>query len=149
MLDAGEMQLELVLRNELAEIDRLAEAVEAFCEKHAVPPDTAFHLNLVLEELVTNIVSYGYDEAEGRREIRVRLALDAQSIVVDVIDDARPFDPLSVPEPDLDASVESRAIGGLGVHFLRTLMRDLCYRRENGQNHLTFRKPLAEGDPAA
>lgn len=151
MQDAEGGRLELLLRNDLSEIERLAAAVEAFCEAETLPPDAAFHLNLVLEELVTNIVSYGYPEGRnsGAREIRVHLRHDPEAVAVEVIDDARAFDPLSAPEPDLAASIEERPIGGLGVHFLRTLMRDLHYHRRDGRNHLRFRKPLADGGPAA
>lgn len=148
MLDAEEGCVTLVLRNDLAEIERLAEAVERFCSDQRVPEDAAFHLNLVLDELVTNIVSYAYEPAAGTREIEVRLARKASGIAVEVVDDGRPFDPLSAPEPDLSASVEDRPIGGLGVHFLRRLMDDVRYHRRDGHNHLSFRKPLAGQDAA-
>lgn len=141
--------MELVLRNDLGEIERLADAVDRFCRDEALPDDAAFHLNLVLEELVTNIVSYGYDAQDSGKEIAVRLQREPAGIAVEVIDEGRAFDPLSAPEPDLEASVEERPIGGLGVHFLRTLMHDLRYHRAEGRNHLFFRKPLADGGPAA
>jgi len=147
--DTGEGRLELVLCNDLAEIERLAAAVERFCRDEALPEDAAFHLNLVLEELVTNIVSYGYEGSDAGSPIAVRLRRDATGVDVEVIDEGRAFDPLSAPEPDLEASVEERPIGGLGVHFLRTLMHDLRYHRAEGRNHLFFRKPLADGGPAA
>lgn len=141
--------LEIVLRNDLGEADRLAAAVEGFCDDQDVPPRAAYHLNLVLDELMTNIVSYGYDEGAGEREIRIRLQSDIEAVHVEVEDDGRAFNPLEVPAPDLDASLETRPIGGLGVHFLRTLMDDLCYRRENGRNKLCFKKPLPQDDAAA
>lgn len=141
--------MELVLRNDLAEIDRLTAAVDRFCREEALPEDAAFHLNLVLEELVTNIVSYGYDASEDGKGIAVRLRREPSGVAVEVIDEGRAFDPLSAPEPDLEASVEERPIGGLGVHFLRTLMHDLRYHRAEGRNHLFFRKPLADGGPSA
>src|SRR5699024_7059896 len=62
MIDAANGALEIVLRNDLAEIERLASLVEGFCETRDIPLQAAYHLNLVLDELVTNIVSYGYDE---------------------------------------------------------------------------------------
>ena len=149
MIDAANGALEIVLRNDLAEIERLASLVEGFCETRDIPLQAAYHLNLVLDELVTNIVSYGYDEGAGEREIRIRLQSDIEAVHVEVEDDGRAFNPLEVPAPDLDASLETRPIGGLGVHFLRTLMDDLCYRRENGRNKLCFKKPLPQDDAAA
>lgn len=134
--------LKVRLANQLSEIEPLAEAVEAFCEEHGVPPQSVFHLNLVLDELITNIVSYGYDD-EDPHEIEVRLELSGDRLTAEVVDDGRPFDPLSAPPPDLDASLEDRAIGGLGVHFLRTLMQDVEYRRNGGLNQIRFTKNLS------
>ena len=131
-----------MLHNDLAELERLAAAVGGFCQAEALPDEVAFHLNLVLEELVSNVVSYGYDDGGAPHAISVHLVREDSGVAVEVIDDGRPFDPLSVPEPDVEASLEDRPVGGLGVHFLRTMMRDLHYRREHGRNHLTFRKPL-------
>jgi anti-sigma regulatory factor (Ser/Thr protein kinase) len=55
------------------------------------------------------------------------------------VDSGRPFDPLSdAPEPDLNAVVEERRIGGLGVHLVKTLMDQMHYKRENEQNRLTI-----------
>ncbi|HLW27878.1 MAG TPA: ATP-binding protein [Kiloniellales bacterium] len=146
---ATESSLELVLRNDLAELDRLAAAVEDFCADQGVPMQAAYHLNLVLDELVTNIVSYGYDEGSGEREIRISLKREPAAVQVGVEDDGRPFNPLEVAQPDVDAPVETRPIGGLGVHFLRTLMDELCYRRENERNKLCFKKPLPQDGAAA
>lgn len=149
MSEAKSARLELRLHNDLSELDKLSEALEAFCEDKAVPTGAAYHLNLVLDELVTNIISYGYEAGAGEREIVIQLQREAEAIAVVVEDDGVAFDPLSVEEPDLDASVEERPIGGLGLHFLRTLMDDLCYRREDGRNRLGFRKPLTDQPHAA
>src|SRR5690625_2281946 len=141
--------LEIVLRNDLGAADRLAAAVLGFCHDQDGPPRAAYHLNLVLDELMTNIVSYGYDEGNGRQEIRIRLRREPSAVQVQVEDDGRSFNPLEVPPPDLDAPVETRPIGGLGIHFLRTLMDDLCYRRENERNRLCFKKLLPQEGTAA
>lgn len=127
------------LANTLDEIPRLAEAVEAFAEDCALPAKLAFELNLALEELVTNIVSHGYAEA-GPHRIEVRMALEADRVRVDVRDDGRPFDPFAqAPAPDLDAGLDERAVGGLGVHLIRTFMDEVRYRRDGELNHVTLR----------
>lgn len=148
MVEVAKGALNIVLRNDLAEIERLAPLVDDFCESQEIPLQAAYHLNLVLDELVTNIVSYGYDADAGDREIRISLRREPEALHVEVEDDGRAFNPLEVPPPDIDAPLESRPIGGLGVHFLRTLMDDLCYRRENGRNRLCFRKPLTQNSTA-
>lgn len=144
MTNTAEGTLDIVLRNDLSEIERLASLLEDFCERQEVPPAASYHLNLVLDELVTNIISYGYGEEPGKREIRIRLWREPAVVRVEIEDDGRAFNPLEVPVPDLDAPLETRPIGGLGVHFLRTLMDGLCYRRENERNRLCFIKRLAD-----
>ena len=139
--------LGLVLKNDSSELGRLAEAVEQFSEQNELPPETSFELQLCLEELVLNIVNYGFDVAE-EHDIRVDLEMKSEPrvLTVRIVDDGREFNPLTeVDEPDLEASLEDRAVGGLGVFLVRKLMDDVSYRREDGRNHLTLLKNLGGG----
>ena len=96
-----------------------------------------FKVNLVLDELSVNIVNYGGEASE----IEVSLAADADEVRVEIADDGRPFDPLNdAMEPDLDAPLEDRAIGGLGIHLVREMMDELHYSREDGKNRLAMVK---------
>lgn len=131
--------------NHLSEIARAAELVEAFGREHGIPERALFDVNLSLDEILTNIVSYGYDD-DFEHRIVVRLALVPGGLRVEVEDDGRPFDPLAVPEPDIMAPVEDRPIGGLGLCLVRKLMSDLAYERRNGRNVLTMTRRI---DPAA
>jgi anti-sigma regulatory factor (Ser/Thr protein kinase) len=133
------------LANDLSEIPKLATAVEAFGAAHALSDGTIFALNLVLEEVVTNVISYGYAEP-GPRVIAIELAVDGKHLHAVVADDAKAFNPLEREEPSLEGGVEERPVGGLGVHLLKTLMDDVSYRRENGRNILSMRKTMTEGN---
>ena len=94
-------------------------------------------MNLVLEELGLNVMDYGYDD--GIHEFEIVLTSEPDTLTIEIIDDGRPFDPLSdTPPPVLEGSIEDRPIGGLGVHLVRELMDELHYRREQGRNHLTL-----------
>jgi anti-sigma regulatory factor (Ser/Thr protein kinase) len=134
----------ITLRNDLAELPRLAGAVEEFSGAAGVPAKDVFELNLVLEELFTNIVEYAFDDHEPHT-IRVRLELDGAAVRAEVRDEGRAFDPLAVPAPDLASDLAHRRVGGLGIHLVRSLTEDLAYDRRNGANHVTFRKPLSIG----
>jgi serine/threonine-protein kinase RsbW len=140
--DASGPVLSRRLANRLAAIGEAAEEIESFCETHGVPPAAIGHLNLALDEAMTNTNNYGWPEG-GEHEIALTLSVSGGAIVAEVSDDGRAFDPLEVPPPDLDADLESRPIGGLGVHFIKTLMDDVTYRREGGRNILTMRKRFA------
>jgi anti-sigma regulatory factor (Ser/Thr protein kinase) len=140
--------LTLHLSNRLAAIGEAADEIASFCANHGVPPPAIGHLNLSLDEAMTNTIAYGWPEG-GEHEIALTLSVSGGAVVVEVADDGRAFDPLQVPPPDLDSDLESRPIGGLGVHFIKTLMDDVTYRREGGRNILTMRKRFAaEGSSA-
>lgn len=146
MTGVGDEQVSLRIANDLAELTRVAERVDDFCAAHNVPADCAFKLNVALEELLTNTMSYGFDDTL-RHEIAITVARAGDEIVAEISDDARPFDPLTAPAPDLDSTIEERRVGGLGVHLVKTLMDKVVYAYRDGRNRVTLRKRIAS-DPA-
>ena len=137
--------LDLSLINDLREIVVAAERIDAFCSARGLSPDVSFEINLAVDELVTNTISYGYDD-EGEHRIDLSLRLEGGTLVVEITDDGRAFDPLQAPEPDLGASLEERAVGGLGIYLVRKLMDGVAYRREDDRNVVTLTKSAASGD---
>ena len=133
-------RLSLKLANELPEIHRMTAELESFCATRGIPDDACFQLTLVLDELVTNVVNYAFDG--GRHEISVEIEHKQDGVRAEIVDAGRAFDPLQRPPPDLTSSLEDRPIGGLGIHFLRTLMHDVEYQRIDGHNHLRFAKKI-------
>jgi serine/threonine-protein kinase RsbW len=138
------MQDELVveLKSELTEIARLAAAVEAFGVRNNVPETAIGHLNLALDELITNAISHGVVDGSSHR-IKVTLRLDHGALAVELVDNGRRFAPFQGDGPDLTRSVEDRAIGGLGLYFVRKLMDHVDYEHVNGQNRVTLIKNTA------
>ncbi len=134
--------LVLSLKNDPAEIARLAPLVAEFCARHGLAEATAAQLTLVLDEAITNIISYAFDDS-GEHEISVRISLAPGALIAELVDDGRAFDPLQVAAPDLAAPLTERAVGGLGVHLMRRLMDDIRYRREGARNHLVLAKRIA------
>ena len=128
----------LTLKNDLSELARIAQEIEAYGESHGWAVKWILNLNISLDELITNIVSYGYQDCE-EHEIRVTLTDRGGSLMVVLEDDGIAFNPLtSTPEPDLDASIEERRIGGLGVYFVKTLMDEATYERVGNRNRITL-----------
>jgi anti-sigma regulatory factor (Ser/Thr protein kinase) len=112
-------QLKLKVETNPSELERISAAVEDIGQRENWPAQFIFRINLVLEELGLNIMSYGYGE-EGLHEFEITLTSEADVLRIEVTDDGRPFDPLNeAPEPDLDASVDDRQVGGLGIHLVR------------------------------
>ncbi len=135
-------ELVLSIKNDPAETERLTARVTEFGARHALPDRIVSHVNLALDEAITNIVFYAYDDADDH-EIGVRISLAQGMLTAELVDDGRAFDPLQVAAPDLAAPLEERAIGGLGVHLMRHLVDDIQYRRDGGRNHLIFTKRIA------
>ena len=132
--------LSLCLESRLEELQRLEAAVENLAEREQWPASLLYQVKLVLEEVIVNIVNYGYEERGGHR-IDVDLISEPDTLTIKIADDGRAFDPLSqAPRPDVDASLEDRPIGGLGVYLVQTLMDEAHYRREQDRNHLTLIK---------
>ena len=109
--------------------------VSEFLREQAVSPKAAYAVSLSLEEIVTNIVKYAYDDPDAR-EIDVGLVVDDRAVVIRIEDDGKQFDPSSFPEPDTSLSIEKRTDGGLGIHLVRKMSESMKYYRENGRNIL-------------
>jgi anti-sigma regulatory factor (Ser/Thr protein kinase) len=130
------------LRNNLAETRRIGALVEEFVRRNQLPSAVQRALDLSLTEWITNIISYGYADA-AEHWISIRLSLPPGAVRVEVEDDGRQFNPLTLPPADTSLPLEQRAIGGLGVPMIRKLMDDVEYRRENGRNIVTMFKRRA------
>jgi len=129
----------LELRNDLAELARLSEALDQLGARYDLSPRTISEVNLALEEIITNIISYGFD-GPGDHLIRIRLSMDNSQLTSQVEDDGRPFDPLQAPPPDLTAPIEDRDPGGVGILLVRKLMDDVSYSRNGDRNILLMKK---------
>ena len=133
--------LTLHLKNDLAEIERVGEAVEALCHEPGMNAEALYAIKLALDEILTNIISYGYDDS-AEHEIAVQLTLDDRELFMEITDDARPFNPAEAPTPNVAAPLQDKPLGGLGIHLVRTLMDRLEYRREHERNILIMTKKI-------
>ena len=132
------------LANDAAEIARVAERIDEFCAAGEVEPSVAYAVNLALDELLSNIISYGYADEEAHR-IELAVRRDGGTLVVTIVDDSIEFDPRQVPDTDTDAPLHERDPGGLGLLLVSTMMDSVDYRREDGRNVTTLTKgPAAE-----
>lgn len=139
--------VELAFDADIEALQTVQAAVERFAEAEALPAKTAYALSLCLEELLTNIVMHGRQESGGATRVGVRVAVAGPEVEVRIDDDGRAYDPTTTPEPDLDALLDDRPIGGLGVHLVRQLASRFEYRHEEGRNRVTIALPRrADGE---
>ena len=131
--------MEINLKNSLSELQKVSQHLDEFGARQRLSPKILHDLKLALEEIITNIISYGYT-GEREHEIRVRLRVQPQEVTVQVEDDGEAFNPLEAPVPDVTRPLEERPVGGLGIHLVRTLMDGLEYKRQGNTNLLTMTK---------
>jgi anti-sigma regulatory factor (Ser/Thr protein kinase) len=132
------MRARLKLRNDNADLVRLAEFVVEFTSRHKLADEDGARLQIILDELFTNVVKYGYEGAAAQGHIEVALSLEADRLIIEFVDDGGPFDPLASPAPDLDLPAEERKIGGVGIAIVRALVDEAGYRRDGNRNRLTL-----------
>jgi serine/threonine-protein kinase RsbW len=135
--------MRFTVENNCEQVPDVLARIEAYLEEQTVPPDIVMTASLCLEELLTNTVSYAYPDG-GSHEILVDITADDEALSIEIIDDGVAFDPLhDAAEPDIDAPVETRRVGGLGIHLVKNLMDEVTYRRFDDRNHLSLSKRLA------
>lgn len=119
--------------------------VEEFGIKNRLHPKIVFHLTLVLDELVTNIISYGYTDFD-EHPIDVTIGLNADILTIRVEDDAEPFNILEAPAPELTIPLDARTkqIGGMGIHLVKNMVHGITYTREEHKNVLTLTKNISK-----
>jgi anti-sigma regulatory factor (Ser/Thr protein kinase) len=136
----------LVLRNDLAELERLAGWLEDWARED-VSPAVSFAVQLCLEEAVANVIMYG---GTGRVEIAVEVERNDGALVALIEDNGRQFDPTQAPAPSRATSLQDATIGDLGIHLMRSFASGMHYERRNGRNRLTLRflePPAGQASP--
>ena len=121
----------------LANLDAITAFVEectGYVESAEVADKMKPRLLLATEEAFVNICSHAYPDEAGDAE--VSCVRDEDSFALEISDWGIAFDVLSLPPPDTTAGIMERSIGGLGIHFIRTLSDNVSYRRECGRNIL-------------
>lgn len=138
-----EARSELHLRLDKDEPRRVAEQFEEMAIEHGVPMGVAFKFQLALDELLTNVVAYAFEDAADA-VVSVLLHFTDARLMAVIQDNGRPFNPLhDAPVPDLDLTAEDRTVGGLGIHLTKAFVDTLRYERRDGWNRLSLVQPLA------
>jgi len=129
---------ELIIDSDIEEIPKVSALLDEEMQTYGFGREEILDTQLAVEEAITNVINHGYKKPGG--EIIVSCRISPDRIEVQIIDAAPRFDPLSVPEPELDSTIEDREAGGLGVFLIRQVMDEISYRYENGKNILVLIK---------
>ena len=134
------------INNSLPEIAHVTEKFEIFAEDNSLSRRIIYDISLCLDEIITNIVSYGFDD-DAEHIIEIQFHLKENEIKLIFIDDGIEFDPELKEDPvHLKHSVKERPIGGLGIYLVKKLMDIIKYRRVEDKNILTLTKFLKKSN---
>jgi len=99
-------------------------------------------IELAVEETVVNIINYAYPpDSPGNIQLSCQFS-HKHELILTIVDSGVAYNPLSREDPDTEAGIDERGIGGLGVFLTIQMMDDVCYKNENGKNILTLVKKL-------
>lgn len=132
----------IIMKNEMTEVSRMRGFFHSVCREHNIDDDTFKTLNLAIEEWVANVINYAYPKGiRGHVELTAKVKDGVLTLVIR--DHGTPFDPTLQPDADVDAELDKRQIGGLGIHLVKTIMDSMHYERSvDGYNVLTLTKNI-------
>ena len=137
----------LTVPGRLDSLERIGKYVMATAAEAGLEKAAAYRLRLAIDEIVTNVILYGYDSGRREGDVELRATLDDESLTICVEDSAIAFDPRQkAPPSDLDAALEDRQMGGLGVFIAIEGVDRFDYEWVNNCNRNIFtmhRRPVA------
>jgi len=127
----------------LEEVRDACDFVVRAAESSGLDERAVYHCQMAVDEALTNIIEHGYGYEGADSTIEIRCQTENDRFIITLIDDSPAFNPLEHEAPDPDEPLDSREPGGWGIYFIRRLMNEVSYERENGRNRLTLVKHIA------
>ncbi len=129
------------IANKIDELHRVNACLEQLSEQWNLTLALSMHLNLALEEVLSNIIFYAYND-KLTHTIAVEFKLTGNMLSIQIKDDGTAFNPLEMKSPDIQAPLSEREPGGLGIFLVKQFTDNLFYQRINEQNILTLEKNI-------
>ena len=129
------------ITNQRDQVDTVRKFFDDYSKENKLTEKTVHDIQMALDELLTNIVNYGYEDSDEHK-IDVRFGSNDDAVRVEIIDDSKPYNILEQENPDISLSVEDKPIGGLGIFLIKKLMSNVDYYTKEGKNHLVMTKEL-------
>ena len=131
----------ITIENDIEQIQEVVESLTTFGNTHKISPKILYQLSLSIDEILTNIISYGYEHED--HEIDIHIDFKDKTILVKFSDSGEPFNPVEFTPPDMSTDLEERELGGLGIHLVKSMMDGVDYKREKDKNILILTKKVA------
>ena len=137
------MRKEICIKNKISELEKVAQFVEEIGEELGLSMELQMNLNLVMEEMVTNVIFYAYPQDE-EADIELLAKSDGKELTFVLSDQGKEFDPTAKEDADLDVNPAERELGGMGIYIVKNIMNKVTYQRLEGKNLLTMTKGLED-----
>ena len=135
------MKKEIKIKNHVEELEKVNQFVEEICEELGLDMELQMNLNLVLEEMVSNVIFYAYPKGTPE-EIELAAESDGKELTFVLSDSGIEFDPTAKEDADPDMNPMDRDIGGMGIYIVKNIMNKVTYQRLEGKNLLTMQKKI-------
>lgn len=135
------MLKEIIIEATIANIIKVTDFINEELDLYNCPNEDKININIAIDEIITNIAKYAYNQSEVG-EITVKFDISDNQVNIIFIDSGIPYNPVIQPEPDITLSAEDRKIGGLGIFLVKKLMDEVSYEYLDGKNILRIKKFL-------
>ena len=135
------MRKELTLRNQVGELERVNQFIEEIGDELGLDMELKMNLNLVMEEMVSNVIFYAYPEGT-QAGIELVAESDGKELTFVLSDQGKEFDPTMKEDADPNVNPVDREIGGMGIYIVKNIMNEVTYQRLQGKNLLTMTKKI-------
>ena len=135
------MRKEIRIKNKITELEKISQFVEEICEELGLSMEMQMNLNLVMEEMVTNVIFYAYPQDE-EADIELLAMSDGKEVTSVLSDQGKEFDPTAKDDNDLSVNPAERDLGGMGIFIVKNIMNKVTYQRLEGKNLLTMTKGI-------
>ena len=137
------MEKGIGIKNQISELEKIAQFIEGICEELGLDMEMQMNLNLVIEEMVTNVIFYAYPkDVEAEIELLVKSDNDDKQLTFVLSDHGKPFDPTTRETTDLSVNPAERDLGGMGIFIVKNIMDEVTYQRLEDKNLLTMTKNI-------
>ena len=135
------MRKEISIKNEIGELERINQFLDEIADELGLDMELRMNLNLVLEEMVSNVIFYAYPEGK-RADIELVAESHGKELTFMLTDQGKEFDPTAKEDANPDINPIERDIGGMGIYIVKNIMNHVTYQRLEGKNLLTMTKKI-------
>ena len=137
------MKKEIKIKNQVGELEKVNAFIEEIGDELQLDMELLMNLNLVMEEMVSNVIFYAYPEGKTA-DIELSADCTGHTLTFVLSDKGREFDPTMKEDIDTGTDPADRELGGLGIYIVKNIMNEVTYQRLEGKNLLTMKKDLED-----